>query len=401
MHIVRKHIALIIEHLDARRGGAETWVSQFASFLRNENYKVTIVTQDTHGEPDGCDVRLVRGRGLTSAGRTLDFARRVQAALDELQPHASLATGKALGMHVYQPHGGTVRASQRQNIALMPSYDRRAIKKLLNRLSLKHQAALQLETEQFADPHVRLVAISEMVRRDMKTFYRVDDSRITLVYNGVDTARFDPERLRPLRGQLRNQHQVPDDTVVFLFMGHNFKLKGLKELLFAVRLLKQQTQRPFRLLVVGKNRRWKTFDRLARRLGIDDCVTFVGPCKDAAVAYAAADVFVHPTWYDPCSLVMLEAMACGLPSISTRFNGASELAEGSGAAVVLDAPRPVAPLTEAMLALMDGERREAMGRAAREVALQHPMERNFREMLACLVPTAAAGASCDEGGTTA
>jgi UDP-glucose:(heptosyl)LPS alpha-1,3-glucosyltransferase len=378
------HVALAIEHLDARRGGAETWVSRFAAFLREEGHTVTIVTQDARGEPEGCAVQLVRPRGLTAAGRTVDFSRQVRSALRQLRPDASLATGKALGMTVYQPHGGTVRGSQRQNLALIASHDRRAMKILMNRLSPKHRAALRLEAEQFADPNVHLVAISELVRRDMKTFYRVDDSRVRLVYNGVDTRRFDPERLPALRATLRGRHGIGDDTVALLFLAHNFKLKGLKELLLALRILRQHTDRPVRLLVVGRDRRWKTYRKLARQLGVADHVIFAGPCDDAAVAYAAADVFVHPTWYDPCSLVMLEAMACGLPSISTRFNGASELTAGTDAAVVLDAPRPVVPLAEAMLGLMDPVRREAMGRAARQVALEHPLERNFREMLACL-----------------
>lgn len=387
------HIALAIEHLDARRGGAETWVGRFAAFLRREGHRVTVVAQDARGEPEGCAVRLVRPGGLTAAGRTASFARRVRDVLRELRPDASLATGKALGMTVYQPHGGTVRASQRQNTALIPSYDGRALKTLMNRLSPKHRAALRLESEQFADPTVRLVAISEMVRRDMRTFYRVDDSRIRLVYNGVDTERFDPERLRPLRGLLRQRHGIDDDTVVLLFVAHNFKLKGLRELLVALRQVQQRAGCPVRLLVVGRDRRWKTYRKLARRLDIERQVVFAGPCDDAAEAYAAADVFVHPTWYDPCSLVMLEAMASGLPSISTRLNGASELAEGSGAAVVLDAPRPVGALAEAMLGLMDPERREAMGRAARQVALEHPLERNLREMLACLEESAATTAA--------
>jgi len=376
------HVALVIEHLDRRRGGAEAWVHQFAEFLVGQDHRVTVVTQDAHQEPQGAELHIV------ASGSALAFARRAGEALDEIAPDTSLATGKALGMRLWQPHGGTVRGSQRQNAALIRSCDRRALKVLFNRLSPKHRAALRLEAAQFADPGLQFVAISEMVRRDMRTFYGVDDNRLTLIYNGVDLQRFNPERIAPLRAGVRRRYGIDDQAVLLLFVAHNFKLKGLRELLQALPLLSEKTDRPFRLLVVGKNRRQRAYERRARRLGVGHRVTFAGPCDDTAEMYAAADVFVHPTWYDPCSLVMLEALASGLACISTRFNGASELAAATDAAIILDAPRPVAALAGAMAELMDPARREALARAGRAAAEQYPLERNFREMLDLLTRAA-------------
>ncbi|NIA20917.1 MAG: glycosyltransferase [Anaerolineaceae bacterium] len=375
-------MALVIEHLDRRRGGAEAWVHQFAEFLLGQGRRVTIVTQDAHQGPEGAELHTI------PSGTSLQFAQRAGQALKALSPDTSLATGKALGMRIWQPHGGTVRGSQRQNVALVRSYDRRALKMLFNRLSPKHRAALKLEAAQFADPGVHFVAISRMVRRDMRTFYRLDDSRLTLIYNGVDLERFNPRRLAPLGPEVRRRYGIDDQAVLFLFVAHNFKLKGLRELLRALPLLAGKTEQPFHLLVVGRNRRQRSYENRARRLGVADRVTFAGPCDDTAAMYAAADVFVHPTWYDPCSLVMLEALASGLACISTRFNGACELAEATGAAIILDAPRPVARLAEAMGELMDPARREALGRAARAAVRDYPLQRNFREMLDLLTRTA-------------
>ena len=109
---------------------------------------------------------------------------------------------------------------------------------------------------------------------------------------------------------------------------------------------------------------------------------------DTAPYYGAADAYVHPTWYDPCSLVVLEALAAGLPVLTTRFNGASELMDGQGAGPVLDAPRPVAALADALARLLDAEARAEMSVAARRVAADHSQERNFREMLDVLTRTA-------------
>jgi UDP-glucose:(heptosyl)LPS alpha-1,3-glucosyltransferase len=80
--------------------------------------------------------------------------------------------------------------------------------------------------------------------------------------------------------------------------------------------------------------------------------------------------------------VVLEALACGRPVITTRFNGAGELMEGGREGLLLDSPAEIDRLTEAMRHLLDADRRAAMGRAARQTAEQHSLQRNFREMMA-------------------
>ena len=113
----------------------------------------------------------------------------------------------------------------------------------------------------------------------------------------------------------------PEETVA-LFAAMNYRLKGLEPLLRAVALLPSES--PFRLLVAGGSDT-AVFERLARRLKIAERVRFVGYCADMRNCYFAADFFVHPTFYDPCSLVVMEALACGLPVITTRYNGAAEV----------------------------------------------------------------------------
>ncbi len=383
-------MALVIEHLDPRRGGAEVYIRDFAAWLLGRGHEVAIVTTDAHDPPPGAGVVLIRPTGLTGGARSADFACRAAVALGEIKPDTSLATGKALGMRVYQPHGGTVRGSQRQNLALIGCPVMRTVKAAFNQVSPKHRAARRLEERQFADPRTRFVAISEMVRRDMQSFYHIADHRIALIYNGVDLDRFNPERLRPLREAARKQFSIESGTTLFLFVAHNFKLKGLGELLRAAARLAAGPAGRFHLAVVGRGR-IGAYRGLARRLKIGHLVTFVPDCDDIAAMYAAADAFVHPTWYDPCSLVVLEALASGLPTITTRFNGASEMMADCGAGIVLESPRPVERLAEAMGRLLNVETRRGMAVAARRVAENYPQERNFQAMLDCLTRAAEEG----------
>ena len=114
------------------------------------------------------------------------------------------------------------------------------------------------------------------------------------------------------------------------------------------------------LLVLG-GKRLGPFRRFANRLGLEHRVSFLGPVEDITPYYAAADVYVQPTFYDPCSLVVLEALACGLPVITSRFNGAAELMTADVHGYIIDDPANERLLAEQMSKLLDRRQREQMG----------------------------------------
>jgi UDP-glucose:(heptosyl)LPS alpha-1,3-glucosyltransferase len=148
------------------------------------------------------------------------------------------------------------------------------------------------------------------------------------------------------------------------------------------------------LVVVGKPAT-AGLARLARRLGVDGRVHFVGYCHDMRDAYFAADLLVHPTFYDPCANVVLEALACGLPVITTRSNGASELLSPTGEdgecseGLVLDDPHDDERLAWALGQMLDPARRRDCARAARQSARGWTFEHHYRGLLAILAEAAA------------
>jgi UDP-glucose:(heptosyl)LPS alpha-1,3-glucosyltransferase len=221
----------------------------------------------------------------------------------------------------------------------------------------------------------------------MKRYYQVPDDRLHLVYNGVDLDRFSPSACEAKRAEARAALGLQEGETCFLIIAHNFRLKGVRELVEAAARL-QAPGRRWRVLVAGRADP-KPYRRLAEELGCADRVQFLGPLPDVVPGYAAADVYVQPSWYDPCSLVVLEALACGLPVITTRFNGASELMHDGRDGCLLDTPADVDGLARAMARLMDAQVRRDMGQAARRAAQGYPLERNFREMMAVFQKAAA------------
>ena len=156
---------------------------------------------------------------------------------------------------------------------------------------------------------------------------------------------------------------------LFLMVAHNFKLKGLDTLLRAIAQLRAQSN-GIKLVIVGDGAIF-LYQTLARRLGCGTDVRFVGDQSDTTRFYQAADVFVLPTLYDPCSLVVMEAMACALPIITSRRNGIHDLMVPGREGSILSDPSDADELAHAMRELLDPARRAETGRAARTLAERH------------------------------
>ena len=223
-----------------------------------------------------------------------------------------------------------------------------------------------------------LLAVSRMVQRHFETLHHLPKERMRLIYNGVDLERFSPAHLSVHRAAMRQQLGIKNE-VVFLMLAQNLLLKNAPAFLKAAAQL-SDTGRAMRVLVAG-GKTIKPFIKLANRLGISRNVTFLDQVDDPMPCYAAADVLVHPTWYDPCSLVTLEAWACALPVITTKFNGAAELISDEKEGYVLDAPDDIRGLAARMETLMDEGVREKMGAAGRSLVLNHSFERQTGQFL--------------------
>jgi UDP-glucose:(heptosyl)LPS alpha-1,3-glucosyltransferase len=161
----------------------------------------------------------------------------------------------------------------------------------------------------------RIVAISERVRTQLKEHYNVPDERIVTIPNGINLSRFDPTNASS-RSEVRLSLGVPTDVPLVLFVGSQYRLKGLE---FAIRALAEMKTAAV-LLVVGGDAE-APFKRLAEQLGVAEQVIFAGARSDLPRIYPAADAFVLPTLYETFALVCLEAMASGLPVLASPVGG--------------------------------------------------------------------------------
>jgi UDP-glucose:(heptosyl)LPS alpha-1,3-glucosyltransferase len=221
-----------------------------------------------------------------------------------------------------------------------------------------------------------------MVKQDVMHWYGIPEDRIAVVYNGVDTERFHPQN-RQYREEIRRRHGIGDEFVI-LFVSNNFRMKGLVYLIRALAEIKKSDPISYKCLVLGRDRK-APYVRLAEKLGISQEVIFAGSTDEPAKYYGAADLLVHPTFYDACSLTVLEALASGLPVITTVLNGAAgTITDGQGG-FVIQSPRDHQALPEKIAFFFDERRRQESRVLARRCMERFPMELNYRQMVSVLL----------------
>jgi UDP-glucose:(heptosyl)LPS alpha-1,3-glucosyltransferase len=200
-----------------------------------------------------------------------------------------------------------------------------------------HRLVCALEGRIFRLKSARhVVAISRQGKEEIERRYGTDPGRVTLIYNGVDLERFHPDNRARHRKHVRDGLGIPDDAWTVLFVGSGFERKGLGPLLEAFGRL---ADRHSRLVVVGKGR-VPRYQSLAARLEVADRVIWAGPRPDVEALYAAADVVALPARYEPFGNVHLEALAAGVPVLSSARAGGSEIVRQGANGWVVAEPAP-------------------------------------------------------------
>jgi UDP-glucose:(heptosyl)LPS alpha-1,3-glucosyltransferase len=380
-----KTIALALEHFSRFAGGAESYAVSLAHSLVKAGWEVHLFGESWDGEPEGAVFhQMPIPRWWPEWARILAFALKHRRRTVSGAFHIVMGFGNTIHMNVYQSHGGVHWCSTMRKLYAQPNTLLRLVNRLSISISLKQWMRHWIESAPFRmTPLPRIIAISRMIKDDMVGSYGIDGQQIELVYNGVDTNRFTPGLREGLRGPFRQALGFGPEEVVFLFAAYELRKKGIRPLIEAAGILKNLVREGFRVVVAGAEPYAKLSRRVAE-LGLGHTVVFTGRIRNMEECFANSDVLVLPTYYDACSLVVFEAMASGLPCITTQFNGAAGVITDGVDGFILDHPPQPEALAKKMALLLQPARRESMGRAAVTTALQYTIERNHQEILRIL-----------------
>lgn len=191
-------------------------------------------------------------------------------------------------------------------------------------------------------------AVSSLVKKELLKIYDIPEKRIQVSHPGVSMERFKILDKKACREEILNNHGLKPNDVVALFVGMNFEIKGLDLILNGIsNIAKENKESRLKLLVVGRGNEAK-FSRMAKDLDIADRVIFAGSTREVEKYYLAGDFFIMPSYYDTFGLVVLEAMAAGLPVIISETVGAKDLVIEKQNGLVLSNKRTLKEITDAL-----------------------------------------------------
>ena len=364
-------------------GGAERFVERALDALVAQGAQVTLIARSWEGGSDsGFEKVLCAPKTLSLFGgrteRDREFSRCVQKTIAERNFDLVQTHERIPGCSIFRAGDGVHAAWLARRAAYLTP-----LKRFAQSLSAYHRYVLSAERVMFAHPALRAVICnSRMVASEIEKFYGVDRNKLHVIYNGVDTEDYHPRLAAIHRQEIRQNMGIPENAPLLLYVGSGYERKGVPQLLQAFATLRRNDAQ---LIVIGDDRKLQATKASAMRLGLAGQAHFLGPVKDVKPVYAAADGFVLPTIYDPCPNAALEAMACGLPMVTSEGCGAKEWIEEGVNGWVID-PSNCAALAAALEKLCAAAG-DATMRARARSAVAHLDLRNMSEQLLALYQT--------------
>ena len=348
-------------------GGVEVYLKGLATGLQAEGYRVILLGTDAwpiEAWPGG-EILRCAGKSLTEY--------RVEVERQKIESGISfdliLSVEKIPGCDLYRTDEGLHLAWLKERERYISLWSR-----WFQWLSPRHREKLRMERELFrGDSTRRVISISEKITRDIVSLYDYPREQISMIRNGVPQVGVLTSQQRE---QARQELGIASEGKIILFVGTGWERKGLH---FAIQAVESLHDPMVNLLVAGKGNMHRYASPVVR---------FLGPVKNMTTVYSAADIFITPTIFEPFSLAALEALSAGLPVITSRAAGISEIMAQGEHGEIIESPSDIPALTESLkkwLHIMsDPKRKIEVQNACSTLASGFTLERNLSETLAVI-----------------
>ncbi|MCC6763546.1 MAG: glycosyltransferase family 4 protein [Deltaproteobacteria bacterium] len=350
-------LALVHKRYD-RLGGAEWDCYELSHQLAARGHDVHLVVGECRvPTPDGMRLHRVPVLRTGKLAKLASFAVTAPRVWRAVGADVVIGFGRTVGWDLFRASGGV----HKRWLARVAA-ERGALRDLRQRLSPYHRLMLAIERRQYAaDTRGMVLAVSELSREEiLATYPAMPAAKVSVLHYGVDVERFHPARRATEGAEVRAELGIGAAQPVVLLVGSGFRRKGVDVLLDVWR---RAPPAGAALVVVGNDQHLAHRQRAAREL--PGPVVFTGPRRDVERFYAAADVFALPSLHEGCPVAILEALASGVPVVTSRATGAPELLPGPLADLLVDDPRDVGAITARLRLGLDPARRATLVAAAR------------------------------------
>lgn len=355
-------------------GGAERYLNLLAAHLHRQGHEVHIFANRW---ADNRDERIIFHKVSMLGGLSLlkiwSFAAAACFALRQFRGDIILSNERLFSQDIFRASDGVHRTWLKIRMKHLSP-----VKKISILINPLHWSVRFFDWYIFNRRAFRkIIAPSEFIKQDiLNTYHKVRQEDISVIYNGVDLERFRPENKKNYRDAIRNELNLAPSTWLLLFVGTGFERKGLRYAIEALRYLPPDTI----LAVIGKGkiRRYMT---LARRWNLQGRVKFLGPVEGVERYYAAADLLISPTLYEPMANVVLEALATGIPVVTSRDSGNAEIVTEGVDGWLINNPTDALDISMKIEAAIKKARESITEIMARKKAEHFPLQRTLKEII--------------------
>lgn len=368
-------ICLIARCISLTWGGIERISVSLARGLADAGHEVRILTTKSDTQIPGVTISVLPVSGPFSAGRMWSFQRAARRVVEDGGFDVVYGICRVYPVDIYRAGDGLQVHWMRLR---HPNALIRAARYLTSPVNL---LVRQTEERLFRNSGRRLfITNSRLLKEQIHRYYAVPEDKIKVIYNGVDHALFNPG-VKTHRTAMRAKYGIESDATVVLYAANNWSRKGLATI---IRALPRMGTAKVRVVIVGRGKE-RHYRKLAQAQGLPpDALVFAGHTTGIEMFYGMSDLFVLPSMYEPFSNVCLEAMASGLPVVTTAANGACELITPGEDGYVLTDWADDAELARHMAQIIAGGQLAKMGDNAAQKALQFSWDRHLEELQALL-----------------
>ncbi|MFC1566303.1 glycosyltransferase family 4 protein [bacterium] len=282
------------------------------------------------------------------------------------------------GAALFQPDIRTAHSCHLAWITMARKNERNILKKIFkSRFNPLHFLVCLIEKKNYTKANYKkIIAVSKQTKEEVRRYYKVSESDVINIPNGVDVDLFNSQQKEKFRTSLRSKYNFKEDDIVLVFAGHEFKRKGLD---IAIDALFELQNENIYLFVFGRDD-VKSYANRIKNTFLENRIIFAGETNELNKFFAASDIFVFPTEYEPFGLVAVEAMSSGLPIIVSSCAGVAELIQDGENGYLLDLNDRKYDLIRYLQILMtDKEKIIDMGRKARTTSLNYSWDKIMQQ----------------------
>lgn len=366
-------LALVKKRYSLRHGGSERYCVVLARRLKQHGHEVAVIGERIDDElANEVEFHPVPVNRLTSWTYNRSFAENAGRVAKEGRFDLVYGLGRSLGLDA-------VRVTERLQSHWLNVYYRRSANRWLQGLNPRHRTLIDLERTIYRSHQTRRVVTQSLLDRKLvQEYYQIPEDKIRTIHNGVDITAFHPG-VRKESDALRSEFGLSNDEPLLVFASMDFEGKGLRSILKA---LKETRHTDCRLIVLGTGPE-RRFRRIAEEFGVASRVIFAGRRSDIARFYGAGDLFLLPTAYEPFPNVVLEAMACGLPVMTTTTSGGADILEPGKNGYLISQVHAVGEMVDSLDQHFDlsESARETMSQSCWATAQEMTIEKNIEKTL--------------------